>query len=180
MDAHGYAMDVFGGMVEPALPVHYGRRCFGVDAAGERCGYRWAGKACPACGEMNDISARYCYIRECRAEIVDPNERLVAEFKAHKRDPTQPQTDLVVSVEFKDGVSRSGNATIRADWKTPWRSFSTWQSMTPRGQRDYNRFMEATNDATAAPETISYVKDAASGFYRILSYNREVDHDPTQ
>jgi len=177
---HGYAMDVFGGEVIPPLPVHYGRRCFGVSVAGERCVYRWAGKECPACGEMNDIAARYCYLKDCRAEIVDPGEKLIADFKAMKRDPTLPQTDMVVSVEYKDGVSRSGNATVRADWKTPWRSFSTWQSKTPRGQRDYDKFMAATNDATTAPQTISYVKDTASGFFRILAYGRDPDHDPSQ
>lgn len=179
-DKHGYALDVFGERVVPDLPVHYGRRCMGMVNIGrneyDRCNYRWAGKECPQCQEVNDIAARYCYV--CRAEIVDPNEKLASDFRAMKKDPTQPQTDKIIAVEFKECVSQRGNATIRADWKTPWRQFSTWHS--PQGKKrfqvdDWNRFSNATEGGKAPPETISYVKDADTGFFRVLAYNHPED-----
>lgn len=182
-DKHGYALDVFGERIIPDLPVHYGRRCLGVVKVGkeyERCNYRWAGKECPQCQEVNDIAARYCYV--CKAEIVDPNEKLAAEFKAMKRDPTQPQTDIILSAEFREGISQRGNRTVRADWRTPHRHFSTWhrpEAKDRAGRDDWQRFAIATLEAKQQPETISYIKDAESSFFRILAFNREPDIDPT-
>jgi len=184
-DMHGYCLDVFG---EPIMseygPVaaHYGRRCFGELRAGplgqyERCGYRWTGKDCPHCGEKNDIAARFCSV--CKGEIVDPNEKLISDFKALKRDPSQPQTDKVLSMTLKEGMSAKGNATIRADWITPYRQFSTWHLPDARhaqGAKDWGVFRAATVDGP--PATITYVKDMASGFFRVLAYNRPADVAP--
>ena len=120
----------------------------------------------------------------CRAEIVDPNEKLVADFNAMKRDPTRPQTDEVVSVEFREGVSAKGNKTIRADWRTPYRHFSTWhlpEATNTRALRDWDMFAAATNGGKAAPKTISYVKEGgSSGFFRVLAYNRDADLEPVK
>lgn len=185
-DKHGYCLDVFG---EPIMtefgpmPAHYGRRCCGLVRTGprgeyDRCGYRWTGKECPHCSEINDIAARYCYV--CKGEIVNPNDKLVSDFKALKRDPTRLQTDEVLSVVFRPGVSARGNSTIRADWVTPYRQFSTWvqpDATHSRGMRDYAAFAAATADATEKPATISYQKED-SGFFRILAYNRTPDALP--
>lgn len=186
-DRHGYCLDVFGQQIvteHGPLSAHYGRRCFGLVRTGprgehERCGYRWTGKECPHCGEKNDIAARYCYV--CKGEIVDPNDKLIADFKALKRDPTRPQTDVVVSVEFRDGVSAKGNPTIRADWRTPYRHFSTWHMPSAthsRGMRDWAAFDAATSGGKESPATISYQKEEGGNFFRILAYNREADVDP--
>lgn len=175
-DKHGYALDVFGERIIPDLPVHYGRRCMGLVSLDERCGYRWAGKDCPACGEVNDISARICYA--CKAELVDPNEKLTLEFKALKRDPTQPQTDVILSMETKESVSQKGNPTLRADFVTPYRQFSIWFQRTarhPKAQKEYRQFCEATQDGEVQPETISYVKDTETNFYRLICFNRPED-----
>lgn len=185
-DKHGYCLDVFGEQIKTEfgpLAAHYGRRCFGLVQSGpagqhDRCGYRWTGKDCPACGEKNDIAARYCYV--CRAEIVNPNDKLVAEFKALKRDPTRPQTDAVISVKFIDGISRAGAKTVRADWVTPYRQFSTWfmpQATHTKAMRDWAAFSEVTGGATVAPQTITYQKEE-SGFFRIMAYNRPADEEP--
>lgn len=182
LDQHGYCLDVFGQRIETdfgPMSGHYGRRCWGMVRVGpngehDRCNYRWTSKACEACGADNDIAARYC--RECKAEIVDPNEKLAIEFKALKRDPCQPQTDTVLSMDLKESVSQRGNPTIRADWVTPYRRFSTWhqpQAKHDRAKRDWLRFDEATKHGT--PETISYVKDADSQFYRILAFGQPAD-----
>jgi DNA repair protein RadD len=147
----------------------------------ERCGYRWTSKDCDACGEANDIAARRCYV--CKAEIVDPNERLIAEFVAMKRDPTHPQTDEVISMEMHEAVSQRGNATVRVDWKTPYRQFSTWfmpGATAAKQRRAWTEFQKATGPESAndRPDTISYVKEPDSGFYRILAYNRSIDEAP--
>lgn len=178
-DKHGYALDVFGENIIPPLPVHYGRRCMGLVSREDRCGYRWAGKDCEACGEVNDIAARYCYA--CRAEIVDPNEKLVADFRALKRDPTQPQTDRVLSMEAKEGVSRAGNRTMRVDWVTPYRQFSTWlqpDGTHSRAMKEWRAWLDATDGGEAQPDTLSYVRNKDDQFYRILAYNREPDEAP--
>lgn len=182
-DKHGYCLDVFGEPLQSdfgPVPGHYGRRCFGqlrTGARGEytRCNYRWNGKECPECGEINDIAARYCY--ECKGEIVDPNEKLAAEFKAMKRDPTRPQTDQVTGMEVKHGISQRGNPTLRVDWQTPHRQFSTWfqpQGTQTRAMAEMAKYEEATAGGRT-PATISYVKDRDSGFYRVLAYDMPAD-----
>ena len=184
-DRHGYCVDVFGNQIMTdygPLPAHFGRRCMGQVKLGsrgeyERCNYRWTGKDCPICGEKNDIAARYCYV--CKAEIVDPNAKLTSDFKTLKRDPSRLQTDEVTSVSIKDGISTRGNRTVRADWKTPYRQFSTWhrpEAADTRGANDWARFFEATKDK-AVPKTVSYLKEE-SGFFRIVAYNREADTAP--
>ena len=184
-DKHGYCLDLDGNHVMTdwgPMPGHFGRRCFGLipDGRGrqDRCGYRWTSKPCPACEAPNDIAARYC--TECKAEIVDPNERLRMDFKAMKRDPSNPQTDDVVKVRFVPGVSSKGRKTIRAEWTTPYRKFTTWHMPEPkfaREQADWDRFDDATLGGETQPRTVSYRKEE-SGFYRILGFNREADHAP--
>ena len=191
-DENGYCLDVFGERIMSEYgPVsgHYGRRCFGqlqVQSGPDRgkyarCGYRWTSKECPHCGEPNDIAARYC--TSCKGEIVDPNEKLVADFKQLKRDPTRPQTDHVLDMVVKDSISRSGNPVRRVDWVTPYRQFSTWLMVQPtfaKQAKELERFNAATQSGTMKPETISYMKDAESGFYRVLAYNQAADVEPNK
>lgn len=185
LDENGYCVDLNGQRVLTEygpLPAHYGRRCLAQYKTGpggtyERCGYRWTSKECPECGEPNDIAARYCC--KCKAEIVDPNEKLNAEFRRLKRDPTQIQTDKVLSMDLREGVSQKGNKTVRADFVTPYRSFSVWFTPESKGwkQRDeWARFAAATENGP--PRTVTYRKDAESGFYRLLGLNKEEDHAP--
>jgi len=179
-DDYGYCLDVFGAQIMTdygPMPAHYGRRCYGLVKAGhthDRCGYFWTSKECEACQHKNDISARRC--KGCGAEIIDPNEKLHADFKALKRDPTRPQTDAILSMDLKEGVSQKGNRTVRADWVTAYRRFSTWHQPDAthrRGVDDWARFAGATADGP--PATISYMRDADSQFYRILAFNAEED-----
>ena len=184
-DENGYCLDLTGHRVETEwgpLPGHFGRRCWGmVQAPGgrvDRCGYRWTSKECETCGAANDIAARYC--AECKAELVDPGEKLRFEFRAMKKDPTQPQCDEVVDARFVRGVSQRGADTVRAEWTTPYRKLTTWHmphAPHAKGRRDWERFATATADATVPPKTISYVKEP-SGFYRALAFNAEPDHAP--
>lgn len=179
LDANGYCLDVWGARVETdfgPMPGHYGRRCNGLVKVGpeyDRCGYYWTSKDCEACGEKNDIAARFC--RSCKAEIIDPNTRLTIEFQELKKNPYEPQTDQVLSMATKESVSQKGNPTVRVDWVTPYRKFSVWYSPEanyPRAKADWARFQEAT--AHGQPETVSYVKEE-SGFFRILAFGQQVD-----
>lgn len=185
VDKHGYCLDLAGEQVMTEfgpLPAHYGRRCFGMHKQGGqyvRCGYRWTSKECPECQEPNDIAARYC--TKCRAEIVNPNEKLAADFKRLKKDPTQVQTDLVESMVLREGVSQKGNKTVRADFVTPYRSFSVWFSPEATGwkkREEWAAFVAATEGGAKQPRTVTYRKDAASGFYTLINLNKEEDREP--
>lgn len=185
VDPHGYCVGLDGKTVmteHGPMPAHFGRRCFAQHKTGpggtyERCDYRWTSKECPECQEPNDIAARYCV--SCKAEIVDPNEKLVAEFKRLKRDPSKTQTDTIVSMDLREGVSQAGNKTIRADFVTPYRSFSIWFVPESKGwkqREDWVRFDAATRKGT--PRTVTYRKDTDTGFYRLIDLNRDPDHEP--
>ena len=186
-DANGYILDLIGNRVMTdfgPLPAHYGRRCVAQHQTGplgtyERCTYRWTFKPCPECEEPNDIAARYCC--KCRTEIVDPNEKLRVEFKHLKRDPTQRQTDHVLSMDVREGVSTNGNETMRVDFVTPHRSFSVWFLPNSKGwkqREDWAKFHAATQSLAVQPATVTYRKDPESGFYRLLNLNEEPDREP--
>lgn len=196
IDPHGYCLDALGARVETEfgpMPAHFGRRCWGqVKMPGgtyDRCQYRWTSKECVHCGDPNDIAARYC--STCKGELVDPNEKLIGEFRKMKRDPHQRQTDEVVDMFIHSaGVSQSGNRTIRVDFVTPYRSFSIWlmpDGTYSKAQRDWRLFCETVqcddpeymtcNYNTKHPETVTYQKEP-SGFYRVFAYNRPADQEP--
>jgi DNA repair protein RadD len=186
-DAAGYAIDLDGRQIMSdygPIPVHYGRRCMGLVQAGkrgeyERCSYRWTYKECPHCAAENDIAARYCIA--CKGEIVNPNDKLVADFKALKKDPTRLQTDRVLSMSCAPGVSRSGNRTLRVEWVTPYRQFATWflpEAPHVRGQVAWQAFEAVTYGGVVAPSTVTYVKNAETGFFDIKAYNRLADEMP--
>ena len=181
-DEAGYCLDLTGAqnMTEwGPMPAHFGRRCWGQVPVGggrlERCAYRWTSKPCPECEAPNDIAARYC--AECKAEIVDPGEKLRFEFRAMKKDPHQIQTDEVVSVRFVPGVSQRGHETIRAEWVTPYRHLTTWhmpKATFAKGVRDWDKFNAATQGGTVPPRSITYRKNT-DGFFTIFGYNAEPD-----
>lgn len=181
-DEAGYCLDLDGQQIQSEFgPIagHYGRRCMGLVQSGpqgkhDRCGYRWTSKPCLECDAPNDIAARYC--TTCKAEIVNPNEKLRMEFARIKRTPTERQTDKIVSMDIREGVSQRGNVTIRADFVTPYRSFSVWfnpNSNYPRQQAEYDTFRNA--NANSTPATVTYQKDAATKFYRVFAFNRKED-----
>lgn len=184
-DDAGYCLDLDGNQIQTdfgPLPAHHGRRCINLLKTGtrgqyERCGYRWTFKPCVHCDEPNDIAARYC--TSCKGEIVDPNTRLKEDFARIKRTPTERQTDEIVSMEIREGVSQRGNRTVRADVVTPYRSFSVWfnpASKYPRQLAQWETFQRATSAGT--PRSVEYQKDAQSGFYNVFSWGKEPDHEP--
>ena len=188
-DAAGYCLDLYGVQVMTEfgpLSGHWGRRCMGLVQTGargefDRCQYRWTSKECPHCEAANDIAARYCI--ECKGEIVDPNEKLVMDFKALKKDPTKLQTDDVLGMECKPGVSRAGNATMRVEFRTPYRQFVVWfqtEAAHIKGQAQWKAFCDATNGSDDKPSTVTYRKNADTGFFEVIAYNRPADIAPDQ
>jgi DNA repair protein RadD len=186
-DAAGYILDLAGAQVmseHGPIPGHHGRRCMGLLQSGprgewERCGYRWTFKECPHCFADNDIAARYCV--SCKGEIIDPNEKLVIEFRAMKKDPTRVQTDRVLSMQCLPGISQKGNRTMRVEWVTEYRQFTTWfqpEARHSRGQAQWLAFDNSTAGGTEKPDTITYRKNAETGFYDVLGYNRPADELP--
>lgn len=181
MDKHGYWLDLTGERIATdngPMPAHFVRRCAVEHPAPGgrlvRCDYRWTCKKCPHCDHDNDIAARYC--EGCRAELVDPNKKLVADFKALKRDPTRIQTDRVVAWQVRKTMSRAGNECLRVDYETEFRRFSIWYTQKRRAA--WTGFMKASQEGTVMPETITYRKDAESGFFVAIDYGREADEVP--
>lgn len=182
-DENGYFIDLNGNRIlndYGHIPAHYGRRCFGlVQAPGgtlEQCSYRWTFKKCPECEAENDIAARYCI--ECKCEIVDPNEKLVADFRAMKKDPTRTQCDKVICWSFNKTLSQAGNECLKVDFVTEYRSFSVWfQTRSSKAHfiKQYDILMQATNYMKLMPVSITYKKNSKTGFYEILSFNQEPD-----
>lgn len=182
IDYSGYFLDLDGNRIETkwgAMPAHFGRRCRASDTvAGERiqCGYRWTSKPCPHCKADNDIAARYC--EKCKGEIVNPNDKLKLAFKAMKKDPTQLQTDNVILFDVKNALSRSGNATLKVDVVTEYRSFSYWVMRNPKhpaSVRETNQFAALGG---VKPKTITYKLNTQTKFYNVLGYNGPADAPP--
>jgi len=182
-DEHGYYIDLDGNRIESeygAMPAHYGRRCLGLhlqrNGKYEQCDYRWTFKNCPECNAENDISARYC--SSCRAEIINPNDKLIAEFRAHKRDPYTIQCDKVLSWNKTKTLSQSGNEVLKVEYTTEYRSFTVWHQIKSGNAffiKQYEKFLIATQGGDIMPESITYKKNAKTGFFEVLAYNQEVD-----
>lgn len=180
VDEYGYFLDLTGHRlmaeiregVEVPVPAHYGRRCQHSDTRGNRCDYFWSSKDCPICEHKNDIAARFC--GECKAELVNPNDKLVSIYKELKRDPTRWQCDEVLDVEYVHGLSRKGDDMITATITTSRRKFRVY--LLENNQWAANRklkFMQATKNMTETPRTITYRKDG--DFWTIGNYNQPTD-----
>ncbi len=184
IDNEGYYVDLMGKRIGTEfgdLTAHYGRRCQAMhlqqNGKYEQCDHRWTSKKCPneRCGDLNDIAARYC--ATCREEIVNPNDKLIAEFKSFKKDPTKIQCDKILSWRHSKTVSSSGKNVIKIDFKTEYRSFSVWYQVhghTSFSIDRYNYLMTVTAGLEEMPRTVTYKKEP-SGFYTVLKFNQKED-----
>lgn len=196
IDKHGYFVDLAGDrvMVDTAeldkdgkavklpMPAHFGRRCQmfhpARDGYSYQCGYRWSSKECPNpdCRADNDIAARYC--TTCKGEIIDPNTRLRIEFKRMKKDPTQMQTDEVLSAAGRMSMSAKGIEQWVVDYVTPHRTFQIYYQPNVHSQAraaEWQRYLDATGNRMYEPDTITYKKDTISGFFRVYGYGQPAD-----
>lgn len=197
-DEFGYFVDLAGEQVKTdddlPMPAHFGRRCYGMNIVqGQvvRCSYRWTLKECPECEHENDIAARFC--EECKEELVDPNEKLVRDFKRMKKDAYSLSTDRVQSWRCQLWNSQAGNETLRVDYTTEYANFSVWYypSKNVRAQHQWGSLCEAVfgeyvsspqlfmdridNFEGKMPVTVSAKKDRSTGFYRVFDHNKEED-----
>lgn len=186
VDDNGYFTDLTGeritiqnhkGDMVP-MPAHYGRRCQHVHLrTGERCDYYWSCKVCPVCEHANDIAARFC--GGCRAEIIDPNSKLIEMHTKHKKDPTLAQCDELLSIEYTHGISRAGNDMTTATITTPRRQFpiyllenSTWAASKKHA------FELATDGFKTTPRTVKYRKK--DDFWEVLGFGAPTDDELLQ
>jgi DNA repair protein RadD len=203
VDAQGYFLDLAGQRIidqetKQEYPAHYGRRCFGQIVTGktsERCEYRWSSKKCFECEHDNDIAARYC--EKCKAEIIDPNEKLKIDFKRMKADPYTLSTDAVKSWMVQKWQSQAGNITVKIDYTTEYATFPAWYFPTGETKHGYlwrdlckatvgrmvesaEEFVDLVREFEAdKPKTVTYKKNKATGFFEIFAHNRDEDVLPS-
>jgi DNA repair protein RadD len=169
IDDNGYFVDLQGNRIETEhgfFPAHHSRSC-----QSDYCDYKWSFKPCHECGHENDVAARYC--GGCKEELIDPNEKLIRQYRERKSDPYQSQTDEVLDMKVKPTISKAGNECLRVEFTTAWRTFTVF--FTPKIPRDYNSFMTVTINGTRPPETVTYQKEG--DFYRVHNYNMRFRND---
>lgn len=184
IDAYGYYTDLNGIRIMTEygpMSAHYGRRCAALhrqpDGSFKPCSYYWTSKPCPSesCQEPNDIAARYC--RVCKTEIIDPNDKLIADFKAAKKNPYQMQCDAVLSWSFKKTLSGAGNEVLKVDFVTEHRSFAVWYQVRSSKTwfiKQYEALIKATKGLEEMPSSLTYRKQD-TGFYEVHAYGQEPD-----
>lgn len=173
IDEQGYFADLQGERIRDGegreYPAHYGHRC-----QQPGCAYWWSHKICEACEARNDIAARYCHA--CREELVDPNERLVRAFRAHRKNPELVQCEEVREWAHRESISSSGNPMVVLDIRTDSRSFSVYfvtNSSNYFVARKYSQLMAATKDLEEVPKTVTYRKSGS--FWELLGVNNPPD-----
>lgn len=176
MDENGYFLDLMGERIETPygpMPSHMGRRCFGMQLVMgklERCLYRWSPKKCPHCFADNDIAARYC--SECKGEIVDPNNSLIDIYKPAVKDPYQQQTERVIAWHTKKAKSKKDEDMLVVNYITEHKKLVIFYLVR---RPEYAALVKATNGGEKKPETLTYIKDVKTGYYRALAYNQPED-----
>lgn len=177
----GYFLDLAGNKLE--IPAHYGRRCQGFHAVTDvQCDHRWQTKECPECGHENDIAARFC--ESCKAEIIDPNEKLKLDFKRIKASPSDMTSDKVLKWELASHISQKGNTCLRVKWVTECRTFDSYFV---QGSKDFEKLSMAAFNGRVAPsvetflaykdthaqrpETITSYRPKGEHFFKITAYN---------
>jgi len=192
VDEFGYYLDPLGNRVESEhgpMPAHYGRRCNGEslrEGKHHRCEYKWTFKECAECGHENDIAARYC--SACKAEIVDPNEKLREIAAKIARDPYRTRSANVTDWSVQRWPGRDGKPdTLRilyqideaphqlSQWFAP-ESSSAWSqskwlqfAIDRYGERlpDVQSAIDSFSDAKA-PTEIGFRKKKGSKFFDVV------------
>lgn len=126
IDEQGYFCTLTGQRIEVelpdgsklAIPAHYGRRCKNqtiIKGVYTRCNGRWSSKKCEVCDADNDIAARYCC--ECKAEIINPNDKLVTEAK-RMRSKSDPITVHVIAMKKRMASTLRGKEFLELSFLT--------------------------------------------------------------
>lgn len=204
IDSEGYFIDLAGERIETDdgqfMPAHFGRRCnynYLAKDGLQRCDQRWSMKVCPECETENDIAARYCSNRDCRAELVDPNTKLLLDYKKMKSNPSILSTDKVIAWRYQDWTSKKGGRSLRVDYTTEYRSFPVWynpDASNLRAQALWQDFSQAvfglgkiatgidhfidamSRGVGKMPETITSKKNG--DFFNVYMHNQPCDRIP--
>lgn len=173
----GYILDLAGDIVlhetdGKPFPAHFTRRCSHVEVKGhnvfERCNYYWSFKECSECGHKNDLTARRC--ESCSHEMINPNDKLIADFQAFKKDLSQVQTDDITFIRRKETKSKGGQPMLAMSFGTESRIVQAFFSNKVQ-KKFYDLFI---NDQQYSPKTVTY-KKSSSGYMHIYDFNRESD-----
>jgi DNA repair protein RadD len=174
----GYILDLAGDIVlheteAKPFPAHFSRRCSHIEIKGhnvfERCNYFWSFKECSECGHKNDLTARRC--EACSHEMINPNDKLIADFQAFKKDLSQVQTDDITFIRRKETKSKStGQPMLAMSFGTESRIVQAFFSNKVQ-KKFYDLFL---NDPQYSPKTVTY-KKSSSGYMHIYDFNRESD-----
>lgn len=191
VDEHGYFIDLQGHHIETEygpMPAHHGRRCSGyvlIAGSYDQCKYYWTYKDCLECGEKNDIAARYC--AHCKAEVINPNEKLRIDFERIKADPYIATVDKLLNCTLTPWTSSKGKKTIKASFTTEFRTFSHWFAPHLKGwnmfcESFYGQIFETVEDAYISqwtkPQTITANKRHGENFYNVYAFNQEEELAP--
>jgi len=201
MDSEGYFVDLAGNRIitesgQP-LPAHMGRRCQGFVPSPiergklDRCENRWSFKKCEQCDHENDIAARYCENKGCKAELVDPNEKLRAEFALVAADPHALRTEEVLFFDVRRVTSRNGNDMILCEYTTPTASFKTWNMPNENSKKAMARWIDLCMTCIGweihethrfmweyehkKPKTVTFRKQRDSEFFEVIAHNRSLE-----
>lgn len=178
VDQFGYYLDLTGEVIlheteGKPFPAHFSRRCSHIEVKGhnvfERCNYYWSFKECSECNHKNDLTARRC--ESCGHEMINPNDKLIAEFTAFKKDLSQVQTDEVRFIRRKESKSKSGQHMLAMSFGTDHRIVQAFFSNKVQ-KKFYDLFL---NDPQYSPKTVTY-KKSSSGYMHIYDFNRESDN----
>lgn len=189
INEHGYFCDIDGETIEvdigagvtKSMPAHFGRRCQQQTynkktKMYEQCDYLWSFKECADCEHKNDVTARYC--QNCKAELIDPNDKLKGTFKAKKANPRELQCDEILTMEVIESISKAGNPMVRVTFTTAYRLFTVYyqtEAKTAWLANKYEFFKQHTKDGTVTPKTVSYTKE--KDFWEIKGFNQPTDEE---
>ena len=184
MNESGYFTDLTGEVIKGdygPMPSHYGRRCQAQvynreSKEYERCSYFLTHKECPSCEFKNDITARYC--EQCKGELVNPNEKLIIDFKSRMKDLTQFRTEEVLQMDVIQNLSGSGNEQWVASFVTPNQVVKGYFMKNPSSEYQYRRtinFLNATDRTSTPPRTVTYKKEGK--FFEISGFNKTTDEE---
>lgn len=183
IDDYGYFIDLEGNRIKTehgAMPAHFGRRCYAQVKVGhtyQRCDYYWSCKDCPVCEHKNDITARYC--EQCKHELINPNDKLIADFTAQKKDPRALQTDELLQMDVIKTVSRAGAPMLRVEMETTTRRFAVFLMVDSENawlNKKYLYFYNHTHGGQLKPRTVTYKKED-SGMFDIKCLDAPTDRE---
>lgn len=201
MDSEGYWLDLAGDRImveiydksgekigQKPMPGHFGRRCKNYIMVGalremRRCTYKWSFKECPDCGFENDIAARNCV--SCKAEIIDPNQKLQEEAARLDSAPDATKQSKVTMMSITRHYVSSGDDMLVVKFaieQSPWFVNKFFKPMAEKAwqRREWEDFsiksfgevleideaLSRREDATY-PTAIMFRKDKGSKYYNV-------------